>query len=114
MQNAKNRFDATLERCVDLVELFDKVRNDDLLRASVVLAVAALDKFCKDRFLDFFESHYEQKNYGLDLCNDCKSYLENAGVTAAYMLSLYQQRESNLRRCSACCQMFGFWALART
>lgn len=42
--NAKNSFDETLERCEKLIELFDRARNDDLLRSSVVLAVAALDK----------------------------------------------------------------------
>lgn len=93
--NAKNRFDETLERCEKLIELFDKEQNGDLLRSVVVFAVAALDKYCKDRFMEFFESYYEGKAHGRNLCKDCKDYLAKADVTAEYMLSVYQEKEEN-------------------
>ena len=92
---AKNCFDEALDRCEKLIELFDKEQNDDLLHASVVLAVAALDKYCKDRFMEFFESYYNGKAHGRNLCKDCKEFLEKAGVTVEYMLSVYQAKEEN-------------------
>lgn len=97
--NAKYRFDATLVRCRALIVLFKDGRagnyNYDLLRAAVVLAVAALDKYCKDRFLEFFEQYYKKMGNGRRLGKDCDAYLEKAGVTKKYLLSLYQRGEDD-------------------
>ena len=97
--NAKYRFDATLKRCRDLIELFNGDttgdHNYDLLRAAVVLAVAGLDKYCKDRFLEFFEQYYKKMWNGRRLGKECDAYLKKAGVTKEYLLSLYQRGEDD-------------------
>ena len=50
----KARFDETMVRCNALTALYDTTKNDDLLRAAVVLGVAAMERFLKDRFLELF------------------------------------------------------------
>lgn len=52
--NAKQRFDATLNRCSGLVSLHASHKNDDLLRAAVVFAVSAFDMYAADRFAEHF------------------------------------------------------------
>ncbi len=50
---AKRRFDATMDRCNALVALATQGRgNDDCLRMAIVLAVAAMERYVKDRFLE--------------------------------------------------------------
>ncbi len=51
---AKARFDETMTRCDGLIALYESTKNDDLLRAVVVLGVAALERYLKDRFLKLF------------------------------------------------------------
>ncbi len=51
---ARIRFDETMIRCDALIQLYDSTKNDDLLRAEVVLCVAALERYLKDRFLELF------------------------------------------------------------
>lgn len=90
--STKDRFDETLNRCNSLVELFEKEANDDLLRAAIVLAVAALDKYCKDKFLDFFEEFYRQTLQSPRKRLFCDSYLDDAGVGVSARLALYQEK----------------------
>lgn len=93
--NAKNRFDATIERCYDLVDDFEAgsgaKKNADLLRAAVVLAVAALDKYCKDRFMESFGAYYDRtfRNRGLD--GKHMAYLKKVGITTEDMLKIYME-----------------------
>ena len=68
---AKVRFDETMIRCNALTALFDSTRNDDLLRAAVVLGVAAMERYLKDRFLESFIPFLkaEQKRKGVGKWN---------------------------------------------
>lgn len=91
-KNTKAVFDETLNRCNSLVELFTQHGNHDLLRAAVVLAVAALDKYCKDKFLDFFESFYKRALSERQNHECCDAYLDMAGIKTADRLALYQDR----------------------
>lgn len=90
--STKDRFDETLNRCNSLMELFEKAPNEDLLRAAVVLAVAALDKYCKDKFLDFFEEFYKKTLKSPKKRLFCDSYLDDAGVGISDRLALYQEK----------------------
>ena len=94
-------FGSTLERCNALFEIFEGkdgvagTRNDDCLRAAVVLAVAALDKFCKDKFLEHFKGYYLEHGNGMALPNDCRAYLRRNKISEKFMLKAYQKHESS-------------------
>lgn len=60
---AKEKFDRTFERCNKLISLYKSSSqqeqghgNQDLLRAAIVLSVAALDAYCTDCFSEHFVS----------------------------------------------------------
>lgn len=93
--NAKNRFDATIERCYDLVDDFDvgvgAKKNTDLLRAAVVLAVAALDKYCKDRFMESFGAYYDRTFRSRGLDGKHMAYLRKVGITTEELLEIYMK-----------------------
>lgn len=91
--NSKNIFDETLERCYALITLFETSKNDDLLRAAIVLAVAGLDKYCKDKFLEHFSSYYNSKDDYLS--KRCDEILKKAGLSLAKILKLYRAKEKD-------------------
>lgn len=95
----KDRFDETLNRCNSLMELFEKAPNGDLLRAAVVLAVAALDKYCKDKFLDFFEGYYGDALKAHANLECCDAYLDKKGIDIKVRLSLYQKHATGELSC---------------
>lgn len=79
----KTRFDETMIRCNALTALYDSTKNDDLLRAAVVLGVAAMERYLKDRFLELFIPFlkYEQKRKGVGKWNkSTDKLLEESGI----------------------------------
>ena len=97
-KNTKDCFDETLHRCDVLVELFnthkgeDGKPNDDLLRASIVFGVAALDKYCKDKFLDFFEEFYRKTLAHKSKQQYIDAYLSKAGIGVEDRLVYYRNK----------------------
>ncbi len=89
---AKDRFDNAMARCDRLIELYHKENNKDLLRSAVVFAVAALDKYCKDKFLDHFEEFYRRMLLAPEKRECCDAYLDKAGLSSKERLSLYQEK----------------------
>ena len=84
---AKTRFDETMIRCNALTALYDTTKNDDLLRAAVVLGVAAMERFLKDRFLELFIPFLkdEQKRKGVGKWNKpTDALLQESGIDADF------------------------------
>ena len=84
---AKTRFDETMIRCNALTALYDTNKNDDLLRAAVVLGVAAMERYLKDRFLELFIPFLkdEQKRKGVGKWNKpTDELLAESGIDANF------------------------------
>lgn len=73
MTQAKQKFDKTINRCDEMVTLYNRLKeneeNDgsvsqDTLRGAIVLAVAAFDAYATDCFSENFVSYI--KKYGID------------------------------------------------
>lgn len=83
----KTRFDDTMIRCNTLTALYDTTKNDDLLRAAIVLGVAAMERFLKDRFLELFIPFLkdEQKRKGVGKWNKPTDKLfSESGIDAEF------------------------------
>jgi len=83
----KTRFDETMIRCNALTALYDTTKNDDLLRAAVVIGVAAMERFLKDRFLELFIPFLkdEQKRKGVGKWNKpTDELLAESGIDADF------------------------------
>ena len=74
---AKDRFDAVMNRCENLIKLYNSSKNDDVLRMVVVLGVAALDSYASNRFMDECIPYIRK---GCDETVAAK-FLENLGFT---------------------------------
>ena len=84
---AKSRFDDTIIRCNALTALYDSTKNNDLLRAAVVLGVSAMERYLKDRFLELFIPFLknEQKRKGIGKWNVATDrLLEESGINADF------------------------------
>ena len=85
MSLAKKRFDDTISRCRDLVNLhLTQITNDDLLRAAVVFAISALDMFAIDRFMEEFVGYI--RRFKVD--DSVAKLLEKNGFTAQVAIGL--------------------------
>lgn len=93
MTQAKQKFDKTINRCDEMVTLYNRLKeneeNDgsvsqDTLRGAIVLAVAAFDAYATDCFSENFVSYI--KKYGID--DSLEELLKQAGFTVKFALEL--------------------------
>lgn len=93
MSNAKIKFDKTYNRCNEMIQLYNELKanaeeNDnisqDILRGSIVLAVAAFDAYATDCFSEYFVTYI--KKYGID--DSLEELLGKAGFTVKFALEL--------------------------
>lgn len=76
---AYDRFSAVLDRCNELITLGNEdCKNNDVIRASVVLAVAAMERYFKDKFMEFFILECRKNGFQ---AKTCKELLTKAGVS---------------------------------
>ena len=82
---AKQRFDETINRCLELITLYrENVQNPDFLRAAVVIAVSGLDMYAVDRFMDEFVGYV--KTHSID--ETMVKLLEKRGLTLGVALDI--------------------------
>ena len=92
MSVAKLKFDKTINRCMDLVSLYEQLKADnpgmnfsqDILRGAIVLAVAAFDAYATDCFAEHFVVYIKTNKIDASL----EELLEKAGFTTKFALSL--------------------------
>lgn len=88
--DTKEKFDATIERCKNLCKLNQSEENDDLLRAAIVLGVAALDAYAIDRFMDGFVQYIKHH-----IVNEqTVRFLADSGFTLKDALELIHDRKA--------------------
>lgn len=89
-KNAKERFDESMQRCDNLLELSESVQvHDELLRFVVVLCVSALDMYASDRFMENFAKHIRKGN----LSPNEIALLKDSGVTLEVVLDLLKKHK---------------------
>ena len=96
MTNAKRKFDQTIVRCEKLVHDFSEIKqayengqvtfepSQDLLRAAIVLSVAAFDAYATDCFAEKFVDHV--KRFGTN--DEIETMLTKAGFDIKFSLEL--------------------------
>lgn len=93
MSLAKAKFDKTINRCNEMVELYNRLKaeagedgnaSQDILRGAIVLAVAAFDAYATDCFSEHFCDYV--KKYGVDA--SLEGLLTQAGFTVKFALEL--------------------------
>lgn len=96
MTNAKKKFDQTIVRCEKLVHDFSEIKqayeneqvtfepSQDLLRAAIVLSVAAFDAYATDCFAEKFVDHV--KRFGTN--DEIEIMLTKAGFDIKFSLEL--------------------------
>ena len=82
-------FTKTIERSTALIDHYDTSpaldEKDDLLRAAVVISVAAFDRFFTARFCDVLVPHLKKSN---KLSEKLVTHLSNAGLDTEFALEL--------------------------
>lgn len=96
MTNAKKKFDQTIVRCEKLVHDFSEIKqayeneqvtfepSQDLLRAAIVLSVAAFDAYATDCFAEKFVDYV--KRFGTN--DEIETMLTKAGFDIKFSLEL--------------------------
>lgn len=99
MSNAKIKFDKTYNRCNEMIQLYNELKanaeeNDnisqDILRGSIVLAVAAFDAYATDCFSEYFVTYI--KKYGIDVL--WKNCFGKAGFTVKFCIRINKFRKT--------------------
>lgn len=98
MTNAKKKFDKTITRCEELIETYKEIKqqheqencniviqpSQDILRASIVLAVAAFDAYATDCFSEKFIVYIKKHN----IDDSMEKLLAESGFSIKFSLEL--------------------------
>jgi len=92
MSLAKQKFDKTINRCNELISIYESLKaenpdaniSQDILRSAIVLAVAAFDAYATDCFAEHFVDYI--KRYKID--DELEKLLIDAGFTVSFALEL--------------------------
>ena len=90
MSKAKIKFDKTINRCNEMVDLYNELKSkgetpsQDILRGAIVLSVAAFDAYATDCFSEHFVDYI--KNNSID--NSIVELLSDAGFDIKFALEL--------------------------
>ena len=96
MTNSKKKFDQTIARCEKLVQDYNDIKHayemghiefepsQDLLRAAIVLAVAAFDAYATDCFAEKFVDYV--KRFGIN--SEIETMLTKAGFDIKFSLGI--------------------------
>lgn len=96
MSQAKEKFNKTIARCRTLISLYSTMKSDgkngnqDLLRASIVLSVAALDAYVTDLFAEFFIEFLKENK----ISGSLEKKLVDYGVTVAFAIELLKDSDT--------------------
>lgn len=100
MTNSKKKFDQTVARCEKLVSDYNDIKREhdaghieiepsqDLLRAAIVLAVAAFDAYATDCFAEKFVDYV--KRFGINA--EIENMLKKAGFDIGFSLELLKAK----------------------
>ena len=90
MGKAKDKFDRTITRCYDLVNLYEKMKSNgesppqDMLRGAIVLSVAAFDAYATDCFSEHFVEYIKSNRVD----DQIVKLLSDAGFDIRFALGL--------------------------
>lgn len=99
MTNAKAKFDKTISRCKEQIQLYERLKvvqeehpeidinvSQDILRGAIVLAVAAFDAYATDCFVEMFIPYIKKR--GVD--ESLTELLAKAGFDIKFAVGLIE------------------------